>query len=111
MKDLTEYLNHYDMMKGDLDELQNRLDAEWRSGDPQRHQESMINFMDRIGDEPELHGVEWSVLHGLESLEGHNEAVVRNWKPTYWRKILIKRIANAGITHIAGHDIQEYIES
>ena len=106
---LTDYLNEYDMTDGGLKELQRRLDAEWTNGYPQAHQMAMISFLDRLGEE-DLHGVEWSILHGLESLKGHNEAVLADWKPTYWRKLMLKRIQNSGLDEIAGKQISDYLD-
>lgn len=109
MCDLTEYLNEYNMKTGDLEALERRLDAEWEGGDPQSHQTPMIEFLDRLEEDVDLFGVEWAIVHGLESLDGHNEAVIRNWKPSYWRKLLIRRIANSGVMRIAGNDIRDYL--
>jgi hypothetical protein len=39
----------------------------------------MISFLDRLGEE-DLYGVEWSILHGLESLKNHNNDALMDWK-------------------------------
>ncbi len=106
---LTQYLECFDIQNGDLDELQRRLDDEWTSGNPQSHQKALVDLLDRVGEDGGLCGVDWSILHGLESLNNHNESVLENWQPTYWRKLMLQRIAKSGVTRINGELISDYL--
>ena len=107
---LTEFLNNFDFENGDLDELESLLRKEFSNGDPIAHRRAMIDILDRLGDGYHLHGIDWSILHGLEYLEGHNEAVLENWEPTYWRLLMVRRIINSGVIEVCGINLNKLIE-
>jgi hypothetical protein len=69
----------------------------------------MILFLDRLIEEDDLCGMDWLILHGIESLKQHNEEVVRNWMPSYWRKLMLPRIVNSGVKEINGTEISSLL--
>ena len=105
----SKYLNEFNIEKGDLKELDNLLVMEGENGNLVIHRQSMIDILDRLGESGDLHGIDWSIMHGLESMDGHNEAIINNWKPTYWRKLMLRRIRNSGVETIGEKSLVEYL--
>jgi hypothetical protein len=104
----SELLKTFDINDGDLKYLQSQIDTAWTNENAEKYIPEIVKFMDRLGDS-DLYGIAWSLLHGLESLPKYESAVVNDWKPTTWRKRLVRRMINAKMTDIDGVKLENLL--
>ena len=96
------FIINYDIKNGNLKNLEEIIIEIFENNLGNEYQLDLIELLDRLGEKGELFGIDWSIMHGLETLNNHNEVIIRNYKPTLWRKRMLNRIINSGIDEIDG---------
>jgi hypothetical protein len=86
-----------------LDSLLNEL---WETGEPVLGIDTLLNVFFNYPEEDGA-GVFWSIVHGLESLNGYEPLLLSKTidKPSLFGVIMLGRLLNAGVKEIEGKSI------
>jgi len=97
--------------QGDWRSLETLFTQAFASSDPKRFYDAIFHLFERYAQE-DASGVFWSALHGMEAVGGYEELLVRRFKsaPSFMTRVMLRRILNAGQTHIGELAISGLIE-
>lgn len=110
MRNIENILRDIDTFKpenGNWIILDNLLDELWATGHPELGIVNMLNVLERFPEEDGA-GVLWSIVHGLEQIEGYEEQLLASLyrQPSQLSVIMVHRIENMGQTEIQGKEIK-----
>jgi hypothetical protein len=88
---------------GDWRRLDALLDELWRLGSPAEAVPELLGVFERFPEDDGA-GVFWAILHGLESLPGYADEVVRSVqkRPSSFGVLMLNRILNGGRSEVGG---------
>jgi hypothetical protein len=91
--------------------LDTRLNELFGSPVPEEGIEALLGVLERFPDDDGA-GVFWSIVHGLESVPGHEAALVASVRrlPTEFNTLMVQRLLNAGVRNVAGADLLLVLE-
>ena len=90
-----------------LDDLVNEL---WTSGQPHKAIPQLLKIFERF-PEGDGDGVFWSILHGIEAIEGYEPLLLQSVDrmPSDFGVILLGRLLNSGAKEIEGKPITDIL--
>ena len=97
--------------EAELAKLDGAVNGLLASDHPERGVRALLHVYERFPGK-DGYGVFWSMLHGLESLPGYEEAVVESVgrQPSEFSLLMVNRMLNAGRTHVNGTDLFALLE-
>jgi hypothetical protein len=96
--------------QGDWRPLDCLLDELWNSGKAQDHISDLLAVFERFPDSYG-NGVLWSIVHGLEALNGYETELVRSYQqqPSEMSCVMLRRLLKSGVKQIDGVALNELI--
>jgi len=82
----------------------------WETGDAPQHVRDLFSLLERFPEEDGA-GVIWSVVHGLESIQGYEVELLQSLrrKPSRSGIALATRLLNGGVQHVGESSLIEVL--
>ncbi|RNI28565.1 hypothetical protein [Rufibacter latericius] len=108
IEDILTDINSFEPIDDDWLELDDLIGELLESNNPENGIRTLLNVLERFPEEDGA-GVLWSIVHGLEHLDGYEQELIDSLlrQPSLLGVAMVRRIENTGQTEIAGRKVEE----